>query len=509
MGDESTTESSETESLEDYDDDEAPEDRDHLVADLYKHMEERGTPINRTPTIGNRELDLYKLIKLVTKMGGCQRVTNNNLWRQVGMRLGFETTWCFNQVRVYYTRNLKSYEDMNKHLGVTMKNTPTTTSRSRRSSGTAASRAAIRGKNKGTGKTETQQQQGSEESSDKSSIEGSSQEEKTESPVPSGASDSNKKAEEAKDDVVEEKKKGKHGSKQKTPTRPDAKMTTRPRRDSTSSLAAAMQVKAQKDTIGEDSRRPVVRMDRDKETENEAKKLKAKSPKTERVTVKEEASKEKRKDRDKERDKEKEKEKEKEKDKEEKEEKEKEKEESREKKESSAPPPDPLDRVDRDRREPRGPGGKKKLPKKKGKEEDVAEPSLPPEDPEAKQHLPPGVEVLLGDKIKVFYKSNTIYEAKVIKVQTKEGEKWPRYQVHYQGWNARYDEWIWRSKIAENMSWSKDREKTRPTASAAVAQEPPSAEVAPTAPVSEAWTTRKEEKKEPPPATPKEKVIHK
>ena len=59
----------------------------------------------------------------------------------------------------------------------------------------------------------------------------------------------------------------------------------------------------------------------------------------------------------------------------------------------------------------------------------------------------------------VFYKFDTIYEAKVIK--TKEipgaGERWPKYLVHYQGWNARYDEWIKRGRIAENLSWSKDR----------------------------------------------------
>merc|ERR1712179_353463 len=63
----------------------------------------------------------------------------------------------------------------------------------------------------------------------------------------------------------------------------EPKMITRPRRDSTSSLAAAMQVKAQKDTIGDtlssgNAKKPIVRMDRDKETGNEAKKLQIKSP---------------------------------------------------------------------------------------------------------------------------------------------------------------------------------------------------------------------------------------
>jgi Ras-related protein Rab-1A len=69
------------------------------------------------------------------------------------------------------------------------------------------------------------------------------------------------------------------------------------------------------------------------------------------------------------------------------------------------------------------------------------------------------VDVTVGDKIKVHYKRDTIYDAKVIKVQREEGEKWPKFFVHYQGWNARYDEWIKRSRIAENLSWNKERAK--------------------------------------------------
>ena len=67
----------------------------------------------------------------------------------------------------------------------------------------------------------------------------------------------------------------------------EAKMTTRPRRDSTSSLAAATQLKAQKDgAIGgiktkhtihqvSSNKEPVVRMDRNKEVEKEATKYAA------------------------------------------------------------------------------------------------------------------------------------------------------------------------------------------------------------------------------------------
>ena len=73
--------------------------KDHLVAELYKHMEDRGQPINRTPNIANKDVDLYRLFKIVYKLGGHSRVSTNNLWRQVAMKLGFETAWCANQVR--------------------------------------------------------------------------------------------------------------------------------------------------------------------------------------------------------------------------------------------------------------------------------------------------------------------------------------------------------------------------------------------------------------------------
>merc|ERR1712062_733632 len=57
------------------------------------------------------------------------------------------------------------------------------------------------------------------------------------------------------------------------------------------------------------------------------------------------------------------------------------------------------------------------------------------------QHLTDEIKVSVGDKVRVFYHSyETIYEAKVKR-------------IHYQGWNARYGEWIKRSRIKENLSW--------------------------------------------------------
>lgn len=45
-------------------DDEPREEKDHFVAQLYKFMDDRGTPLNRNPTIANRDIDLYRLFRV-------------------------------------------------------------------------------------------------------------------------------------------------------------------------------------------------------------------------------------------------------------------------------------------------------------------------------------------------------------------------------------------------------------------------------------------------------------
>jgi len=70
-------------------DDEPTEEKDHFVAQLYKFMDDRGTPINGCPSVCSRDLDLYKLFKIVNKMNGYNRVTNHNHWKIVSARLGF------------------------------------------------------------------------------------------------------------------------------------------------------------------------------------------------------------------------------------------------------------------------------------------------------------------------------------------------------------------------------------------------------------------------------------
>ena len=42
---------------DDSEDEQTPEEKDHLVAELYKHMEDKGSPINHTPAINGQGKD--------------------------------------------------------------------------------------------------------------------------------------------------------------------------------------------------------------------------------------------------------------------------------------------------------------------------------------------------------------------------------------------------------------------------------------------------------------------
>uniref|UniRef100_A0A8C1YSU6 AT rich interactive domain 4A (RBP1-like) n=1 Tax=Cyprinus carpio TaxID=7962 RepID=A0A8C1YSU6_CYPCA len=55
---------------EEPDDEPDPEERDHFLQQLYKFMEDRGTPINKPPVLGYKDLNLFKLFRLVHVHGG-------------------------------------------------------------------------------------------------------------------------------------------------------------------------------------------------------------------------------------------------------------------------------------------------------------------------------------------------------------------------------------------------------------------------------------------------------
>lgn len=40
------------------------EEKDYFVAQLFKFMDDRGTPLNQSPVINEKDVDLYKLFKV-------------------------------------------------------------------------------------------------------------------------------------------------------------------------------------------------------------------------------------------------------------------------------------------------------------------------------------------------------------------------------------------------------------------------------------------------------------
>ncbi|XP_056672086.1 AT-rich interactive domain-containing protein 4B isoform X6 [Monodelphis domestica] len=65
-----------------------PEERENFLQQLYKFMEDRGTPINKRPVLGYRNLNLFKLFRLVHKLGGFDNIESGAIWKQVYQDLG-------------------------------------------------------------------------------------------------------------------------------------------------------------------------------------------------------------------------------------------------------------------------------------------------------------------------------------------------------------------------------------------------------------------------------------
>lgn len=113
------------ENYTDSSDDEPREEKDHFVAQLYKFMDDRGTPLNKNPMILNRDIDMYRLFRIVHKLGGYNRVTNQNKWRSVSIRLGYpHNHGTYNSVKQAYKKFLLNFEDFYRKLGCTMINHP-------------------------------------------------------------------------------------------------------------------------------------------------------------------------------------------------------------------------------------------------------------------------------------------------------------------------------------------------------------------------------------------------
>lgn len=68
--------------------------KDRFVAQLYKFMDDRGTSMNRAPSISNVDLDLHRLYTVVRRYGGYNKVCRLRHWFAVYKRLGLPGINC-------------------------------------------------------------------------------------------------------------------------------------------------------------------------------------------------------------------------------------------------------------------------------------------------------------------------------------------------------------------------------------------------------------------------------
>ncbi|XP_059813213.1 AT-rich interactive domain-containing protein 4A isoform X2 [Hypanus sabinus] len=90
-----------------------PEERDNFLQQLYKFMEDRGTPINKPPVLGYKDLNLFKLFRLVYQHGGCDNIDSGSVWKQIYMDLGIpilNTAASYN-VKTAYKKYLYGFEE--------------------------------------------------------------------------------------------------------------------------------------------------------------------------------------------------------------------------------------------------------------------------------------------------------------------------------------------------------------------------------------------------------------
>uniref|UniRef100_A0A8B9PJV9 AT-rich interactive domain-containing protein 4A n=1 Tax=Apteryx owenii TaxID=8824 RepID=A0A8B9PJV9_APTOW len=90
-----------------------PEERDNFLQQLYKFMEDRGTPINKPPVLGYKDLNLFKLFRLVYQQGGCDSIESGAVWKQIYMDLGIpilNSAASYN-VKTAYRKYLYGFEE--------------------------------------------------------------------------------------------------------------------------------------------------------------------------------------------------------------------------------------------------------------------------------------------------------------------------------------------------------------------------------------------------------------
>ncbi|XP_052428199.1 AT-rich interactive domain-containing protein 4B isoform X3 [Carassius gibelio] len=100
-----------------------PEEKDNFLQQLYKFMEDRGTPINKRPVLGYRNLNLFKLYRLVQKLGGFDNIESGSVWKQVYQDLGIPVlnSAAGYNVKCAYRKYLYGFEDFCASTGITFR----------------------------------------------------------------------------------------------------------------------------------------------------------------------------------------------------------------------------------------------------------------------------------------------------------------------------------------------------------------------------------------------------
>lgn len=398
-------------------DDEPREEKDHFVAQLYKFMDDRGTPINNCPMIGTEDIDLYRLFRAVYKLGGYNRVTNQNQWKLITRRLSFTTQnlpSTHNLVKQAYKKFLHSFEDFYRKLGCTMVNHPRGTIRKQR-----PGRSLIRDKDRNTPvPPQVSAVKNEKEEEDKKVAEDEKKEKKEV-----------KKEPVKEEEIVKIKKKDEfeeNGSGQESDVNVEGEAESSSSEKSQKiSTSLTLQNKG-KTKSKEDTKKKVVEKKKSEPKKPEKKDDKAKEEEAAKTRSKSKDDNVKGKV-------------------------------SSETRETRTPSRESERKMLTKQRRLTDEDWKRRGRKRKEYE---AEKSRPDEQLAESAPCYKG-PVELGDRLKVYYgpthESKVTYEAKVIDME-KDGTE-PMYLVHYTGWNTRYDEWIKASRIAQNFTQAQGRVK--------------------------------------------------
>lgn len=409
-------------------DDEPREEKDHFVAQLYKYMDDRGTPLNKGPSIINRDVDLYRLCRTVQKLGGYNRVTTSNQWKSVATRLGFApaTTSITNLVKQAYKKFVQPFEDFNRKLGCTMVAHPRANRIKGRSLVRANSVASPKpSDSKESGKPSTSSSITADESENNSESE-------TDEPVVTPPTPSP-----VKEKIKRKLSAGTSGIKVKTLVdKYEEKIITKDSKESSPDIEEPPPppiVDIVRSSVTPPTSRPIVIPVRRAITPptvsrpiipittptSSTKLFKSVNPVKEEKEIKESvvvvvgtsgppSS-------------------------------------SSSSYSSSGPPILP---IMRNQKIPKRPDEKRGRKKKDNDEKD--------EKSEKKEGEVGDFPIDVGDKLKVYYHAQKVtYEAKVIEISVQSGT--PVYLVHYTGWNTRYDEWVPKERIAGNLTNSKTK----------------------------------------------------